>query len=68
MRRVKAPLVSHVDKSKVETGFIGLQKTKADENVTLRAFLRVKDLKVYIEEIINSDTAGFSENESFGNK
>ena len=55
MRRIKAPLVSHVDKSKVETGFIGLRKKKADESVTLCAFLRVKDLQVYIEKIINRD-------------
>ena len=68
MRKVKAPLVSHVDGSKVETGFMGLKKTKNNVDITPCAFLHVNDLKTYVAEIIFRDTAGFSDNENFDNK
>ena len=41
---------------------------KNDGGVTPCAYLRVKDLKMYTEEIITRDTAGFSDNEKFNNK
>ena len=56
MRKVKAPLVSHVDGSKMETGFMGLKKTNNDVDVTPCAFLRVNNLKTYVEEIIFRDS------------
>ena len=68
IRKAKTPLVSHVEKAKVESGFMGLKKTKNDDDVTLCAFVRVKVLRTYIEEIITRDTGGFSDNENFNNK
>ena len=67
LKKVKAPLVSHVDETTVETGFIGLKRMKNDD-VTPCAYLRAKDLKMYIEEIITRDTDGFSYNEKFDKK
>ena len=64
LRKLKAPLVSHVTETKVDTGFVGLKRTKNDDGVTPCAYLRVKDLKVYTEEIITRNT----DKEKFNNK
>ena len=61
-------MVSHVDITKVEAGFIGLKKTKHDNNVTPCTYLCVKDLTKYIEEIISRDKAGFLDDANFNNK
>ena len=68
MRMIKAPKTSHVSEDKIESGFIGLRKTRNDEDVTPCSYIRVNNLKNYIEEIIDRDTAGFLDDEKFDNK
>ena len=68
IRKKRAPMVSHVDVESVESGFLGLKKTKNDENVSQCAYLRVKDLKTFIEEIITRDQSGFNHDGHFGGK
>ena len=68
MRKESAHHVSLINKNSVETGFIGLRCTKNEENVTACPFLRVKNIKEYIEEIISRDTAGFRHDDQFDNK
>ena len=58
IRKKRAPMLSHVDVESVESGFLGLKKTKNDANVSMCAHLRVKDLKTFIEEIITRDQSG----------
>ena len=68
VREVKAPMISHVNEDAVESGYIGLKKSKLNEDVTQYAYLRVKDLKVFIEEIIKRDISGFSNARELGDK
>ena len=56
MRKEKVPRVSHVSDNVVESWSIGLGKTK---NVVPCAFIRVKNLKLFIEEIFNRENLGF---------
>ena len=64
MRKEKAPLVSHVSANAVESGSIGLRKTKHD-NVVACAFICVQ---LYIEETIRRDTSGFNHDGNFDGK
>ena len=48
-------MVSHLDDKAVESGFIGLKKSKDAKEVTQSAYLRVKDLHNFIENIIDND-------------
>ena len=68
MRKEKAPLLSHMNKDSVETGFIGLRRTKNEDNITACPFLRVKNLVSFLEEIISRDVYGFRYDEQFDNK
>ena len=68
MRKEKAPLVSHVSANAVGSGSIGLRKTKHDDNVVPCAFICVKNLQLYIEEIIRRDTSGFNRDGNFDGK
>ena len=68
VREVKAPMISHINEDAVESGYIGLKKSKLNEDVTQCAYLRVKDLKVFIEKIINRDISGFSNARELGDK
>ena len=45
VREERTPMVSHVNKEAVESGFIGLKKTKNEKVVTQCAYLMVKDIK-----------------------
>ena len=54
--RKKKKMIDHVNSDKVETGFIGLYKTKNDSNVTPCAYLRVKCLITFIKDLIEKDT------------
>ena len=49
----------------METGFIGLKRTKNDKHVTACPFLRVKDIKSFIEEIIEKEPGGFQHGKKF---
>ena len=52
MRKERGTLVSHVENESVKCGLIGLSKKGTDENITNCAFVRVKNLICYIEEIM----------------
>ena len=65
MRKAKEPIVSHINENAVETGFIGLKRTKNDKHVTACPFLRVKDIKSFIEEIIEKEPGGFQHGKKF---
>ena len=68
LRKEKAPCVSHIKVSLVESGFIGLKRKKLEEDDT-PPFITVKVLQTYIEEVINRESAGFSnDDEQFGGK
>ena len=66
MRGVQKSLVSHVHD--VESGLMGLKRTAKDNTVSPRAFVRVKCLKSYIEEIINKEHFNLVESDIFNNK
>ena len=66
MRNFQRPLTSHVNAMSVETGFMGLHKTAADEMVTSRPYVRVKDLESYISEFLQSET--LIENDQFNGR
>ena len=68
IRKVRAPMVSHVNEEAVETGFMGLRRTKNDDSISQCAYLRVRDLYTFIEQIIKRDTSGFHNDERFDNK
>ena len=68
IRKVRAPMVSHVNEEAVETGFMVLRRTKNDDSVSQCAYLRVRDLYTSIEQIIKRDTSGFHDDERFDNK
>ena len=66
IRKDRDPMVSHVNEETIDSGFMGLKKSKDDECVMQCAYLRVKDLKKFIEEVINRDTSGFHSDGNFG--
>ena len=55
IRKARDPMVSHVNEETIDSGFMGLKKSKDDECVMQYAYLGVKDLKKFIEEVFNSD-------------
>ena len=54
--KLKRKMTEHVSVEKVETGFIGLHKTKKDEKVTPCAYLRVRNLHTFMKEHIEMDS------------
>ena len=66
MRVVQSNRVSHVVKSAVESGFMGLHRTATDENVLRRSFVRVKNLEDYLREILEKEE--IDEDERFNGK
>ena len=68
VREERTPMVSHVKEEAVESRFIGLKKTKNEKVVTQCAYLRMKDIKCFIEEIIKRDTSRFKDSNEFSGK
>ena len=58
MTKERYSLATHM--KEVETGFIGLRRTKNEVNVSSCPYLRVQDIVKFIEEIIQKDSYGFN--------
>ena len=65
MNKERYSLANHM--KEVETGFIGLRRTKNEVNVSSNPYLRVQDIVEFIEEIIQKDNYGFNFDGAFQN-
>ena len=59
-RKEKSPLTSHITNDSIETGFIGLHRTKNDDNISACPYLKVKSLFSFLHEVIDKDPYGFN--------
>ena len=65
MNKERYSLATHM--KEVETGFVGLRRTKKEVNVSSCPYILVQDIVEFIEEIIQKDSSGFNFDCAFQN-